>query len=265
MGAWGADLCRGGPPLPLARAWPSPGITSDSLLQQVHRVLLQGQEPLSTPGSTTRHPAPFATVSLHTRPKRAGPGHHPYRISCLAGQGSPPGMAPEPVPAPTGGAAAARGPGRRTWGLLCPHLSLGVSWEGRDQSSRPRGRDRFTPTGGLQPGAPLRREDHGALAGRGSEKQDGEEFPPAWPLARGAKDKSQPEGGHFLQRVPPTGQPGPQEAGQGGHRPPWTEASHCRPLHGGEPRHTQDLGGGRPGPTHPLKMHGGSGEDDTHG
>lgn len=218
-------------PSPHARAWPSPGITSDSLLQQVHRVLLQGQEPLSTPGSTTRHPAPFATVSLHTRPKRAGPGHHPYRISCLAGQGSPPGMAPEPVPAPTGGAAAARGPGRRTWGLLCPHLSLGVSWEGRDQSSRPRGRDRSTPTGGLQPGAPLRREDRGALAGRGAgrggvssgwaagtrgqrrESARGRAFPAAGPSHRPARAPGSRAG-----RPPPAldrGQPLPPPARRG--------------------------------------------------
>lgn len=257
----------GGPPLPHAHAWPSPGITSDSLRQRVHRappgpgtpvhprLLHPGwkmQEMLGA-GAPPSTQLPSRPSPSHTRPKRAGPGHLPYRVSCLAGQGSPLGMAPEPVPAPTGGAAAARGPGRLTWGLLCPHLSLGVSWEGRDQSSRPRGRDRSTPTGGPAAGHPAWQGGPRSW-GRprlGEAGQGG--VSSGW--ATGTRGQSQPEGGHFLQRVPPTDQPGPQEAGQGGHCPPWTEASHCRPLHGGEPRHTQYLGGRRPGSTHPLKMH----------
>lgn len=258
---------EGGPPLPHAHAWPNPGITSDSLRQRVHRappgpgtpvhprLLHPGwkmQEMLGA-GAPPQHPAPFTTVSLPHQTSEGRARSPPLPRLLPGGARQPSGDGPCAGASSNRGAAAARGPGRLTWGLLCPHLSLGVSWEGRDQSSRPRGRDRSTPTGGPAAGHPAWQGGPRSWGrpGLGEAGQGG--VSSGW--ATSTRGQSQPEGGHFLQRVPPTDQPGPQEAGQGGHCPPWTEASHCRPLHGGEPRHTQYLGGRRPGSTHPLKMH----------
>lgn len=95
-------LAGGGcPPLPHARAWPSPGITSDSLWQRVRRALLQGQEPcppqapppwledggdageLEPPPGTQ---LPSRPSPSHTRPKRAGPAHLPTASPAWCGK-----------------------------------------------------------------------------------------------------------------------------------------------------------------------------------